>query len=177
MTVRILVTVASRHGATQELGAEVAQVLRDAGHQVDERAPDDVDQVHDYDAVVLGSAVYVGRLAASLRDLVDRQAGQLRQRPTWLFWSGPIGDPPVPATVPDDVTTAAARTGSAEPKAFAGRLERTDLNLSERALVAMTKAEPGDYRDLDEVRAWAATIVRELAAVRPHQQQRQQQRH
>lgn len=170
--VRVLVTVASRHGATQEIGAEIAQVLRDAGHVVDEMAPDDVDAVREYDAIVLGSAVYVGRLAASLRDLVDRQAGQIRQRPSWLFWSGPIGDPPVPATVPDDVTTVASRTGSADPRAFAGRLDRTDLNLSERALVALTRAEPGDYRDLDDVRAWAATIVRELAAVRPHQQPR-----
>ncbi|WP_448629239.1 flavodoxin domain-containing protein [Cellulomonas soli] len=168
----LLVTVASRHGATQEIGAEVAQVLRAAGHEVDEVPPDDVEGVRGYDAVVLGSAVYVGRLAASLRDLVDRQAGQLKERPTWLFWSGPIGDPPMPATVPDDVTAVATRTGSADPQAFAGRLERADLNLSERALVALTRAEPGDYRDLDEVRAWAATIVRELAAVRPHQQRR-----
>ncbi len=46
---RVLVTVASRHGSTREIGAEVAEVLRAAGHEVQveldrgaERAPADV---------------------------------------------------------------------------------------------------------------------------------------
>ena len=86
---KILMTVASRHGGTREIGEVVAQVLRDAGHDVDEVPPDDVEHVHGYDAVVLGSAVYVGRLAAALRDLVERQGAQLRSMPVWLFWSAP----------------------------------------------------------------------------------------
>ena len=90
---RILVTVASRHGATREIGTVVADVLRSAGHDVDELEPEDVGTVEPYAAVVLGSAVYAGRLGAGLRHLVERQGGQLRARPVWLFWSGPVGDP------------------------------------------------------------------------------------
>lgn len=161
---RVLVTVASRHGATREMGAEVAERLRAAGHEVDELEPDDVERVDPYGAVVMGSAVYVGRLALGLRDLVDRQAGQLRERPTWLFWSGPVGDPPMPATVPDDVTEIARATGARDVQAFAGRLDREGLNISERALVALTRADTGDFRDLDAVRTWAdgigSTLVR-----------------
>ena len=164
---RILVTVASRHGATRELGSEVADVLRAAGHTVDETEPDDVESVSAYDAVVLGSAVYVGRLAASLRELVDRQAGQLTAKRVWLFWSGPVGDPLIPHTDPDDVGTVARRTGSHPPQVFAGRLERSGLGLAERALVAMIDAEQGDFRDLPAVRAWAGTIVDELAGKPP----------
>ncbi|GIG39991.1 flavodoxin domain-containing protein [Cellulomonas phragmiteti] len=162
---RVLVTVASRHGATREMGSEVAEQLRAAGHDVDEVEPDDVEHVDPYDAVVMGSAVYVGRLGLGLRDLVDRQAGQLRQRPSWLFWSGPVGDPPMPATVPDDVTDIARTTGVRDVAVFAGRLDRDGLNISERALVALTRADAGDFRDLDAVRAWAQGIARALRSL------------
>jgi len=162
---RVLVTVASRHGATREMGAEVASQLRAAGHDVDELEPDDVEHVEPYDAVVMGSAVYVGRLALGLRDLVERQAGQLRQRPTWLFWSGPVGDPPMPETVPDDVTDIARTTGARDVAVFAGRLDRDGLNISERALVALTRADAGDFRDLDAVRDWAQKIAAALRSI------------
>ncbi len=160
---RVLVSVASRHGATAEMGDVVAQVLRDAGHTVDAIAPDDVERVMPYDAVVLGSAVYVGRLAASLRDLVERQAGHLRLRPVWLFWSGPVGDPPQPATVPDDVEHMVKAIEANGVKCFVGALDRSALNLSERALVALVHAQEGDYRDFEQVRQWAQGIASELA--------------
>ncbi|MGY4642797.1 flavodoxin domain-containing protein [Cellulomonas sp. URHB0016] len=159
---RVLMTVASRHGSTREIGAEVATVLREAGHAVDEVEPDDVEHVADYDAVVLGSAVYVGRLAVALRDLVERQGAQLRSMPVWLFWSGPVGDPPMPPTVPDDVDVVARHAGVADPRCFVGRLDRVGLDLSERALVALTSAPAGDFRDFDDVRAWAVSVADRL---------------
>lgn len=162
---RVLVTVASRHGATREMGQEVAATLREAGHEVDEVEPDEVEHVDAYDAVVMGSAAYVGRLALGLRDLVDRQAGQLRQRPTWLFWSGPVGDPPVPETVPDDVTEIARATGARGVQVFPGRLDRAGLNISERALVALTRADAGDFRDLEQVREWARGVAATLRTI------------
>ncbi|GEA89166.1 flavodoxin domain-containing protein [Cellulomonas cellasea] len=162
---RILVTVASRHGATREIGTVVADVLRSSGHDVDELEPEDVGTVEPYAAVVLGSAVYAGRLGAGLRKLVERQGGQLRARPVWLFWSGPVGNPLSPPTVPDDVGVLASQSGARDPQVFGGRLDRRTLGLAERALVAMIDAEQGDFRDLDEVRAWAGRVADALA---PH---------
>lgn len=158
---RVLVTVASRHGATREMGDVVAEVLREAGHVVDVAEPDDVDRVMPYDAVVLGSAVYVGRLAASLRDLVLRQGAHLRLRPVWLFWSGPVGANPT-TSVPDDVQAMVEETGAREARCFVGALDKASLSLSERALVALVRAQDGDFRDLDEVRAWAVGVAAEL---------------
>ncbi|AEE46346.1 flavodoxin domain-containing protein [Cellulomonas fimi] len=160
---KILMTVASRHGGTREIGEVVAQTLRDAGHDVDETSPDDVEHVTGYDAVVIGSAVYVGRLAASVRDLVERQGAHLRSMPVWLFWSGPVGDPPMPPTVPDDVDVVAEHAGARETRCFVGRIERSELNLNERALVALVRAETGDYRDFEDVRSWADELVQRLA--------------
>ncbi|WP_263730316.1 flavodoxin domain-containing protein [Cellulomonas sp. SG140] len=162
---RVLVSVSSRHGGTREMGQVVAAVLRDAGHDVAEIGPDEVEDVTGYDAVVLGSAVYVGRLALGVRDLVDRRAGQLRERPAWLFWSGPVGEPASAPVVPDDVTEVAKAVGARGVRMFPGRLERAELNISERALVALVHAQPGDYRDLEEVRDWALGIDEELRAL------------
>ena len=159
---RVLVSVASRHGGTLDMGSVVAEVLREAGHEVDEVVPDDVERVDQYDAAVLGSAVYVGRMALGMRDLVERQAGQLRGRPVWLFWSGPVGDVPGGGIAPDDVTSVADAVGARGVRMFSGRLERDELNISERALVALVHAEQGDFRDLDEVREWAQEIAKEL---------------
>lgn len=161
---RVLVTVASRHGATREIGDTIAEALRDAGHEVTQRDPDDVAQVGEFGAVVLGSAVYAGRLAAAMRELVDRQAGQLSARPVWLFWSGPVGGAPTTSVPePDDVRSVAQRTGAREVRCFGGRLHREELGIAERALAAMIEAEPGDFRDFDEVTEWAAGIARELS--------------
>ncbi len=159
---RVLVSVASRHGGTLDMGSVVAAVLREAGHEVDEVEPDDVERADRYEAVVLGSAVYVGRMALGMRDLVDRQARQLRGRPVWLFWSGPVGDTPGGGATPDDVTSVADAVEARGVRMFSGRLERDELNISERALVALVHAEQGDFRDLDEVRQWAAGIAAEL---------------
>ncbi len=159
---RVLVSVASRHGGTLDMGAVVAEVLREAGHEVDEVDPDDVEHADHYQAVVLGTAVYVGRMSLSMRDLVERQAGQLSGRPVWLFWSGPVGDTDGGATTPDDVTSVAEAVGARGVRMFPGRLERDELNISERALAAMVHAEQGDFRDLDEVRQWASQIAAEL---------------
>ncbi|MDM7831448.1 flavodoxin domain-containing protein [Cellulomonas edaphi] len=160
----VLVSVASRHGATAEIGEVLALELARAGHFVDVVPPDDVESVSDFDAVILGSAVYVGRLAVALRALVQRESGQLRKKPVWLFWSGPVGDPPMPVTAPDDVASIARSVEARGERCFVGRLDRGGLNLSERALVALTQAQTGDFRDFDDVRAWAATIAAELAA-------------
>src|SRR5690606_10318919 len=69
---QVLVTVASRHGSTREIGEVVAEVLRNSGFDVDVADPDEVEDLDRYDAVVLGSSVYLGRWAASARALVDR---------------------------------------------------------------------------------------------------------
>ena len=158
---RVLVSVASRHGATSEMGEVVAHVLREAGHVVDVVEPDEVERVMPYDAVILGSSVYVGRLAASLRDLVVRQGAHLRLRPVWLFWSGPVGARPT-TSVPDDVETMVKDTGARDARCFVGALDKASLSLSERALVALVRADDGDYRDLDAVRAWAMGVAEEL---------------
>ena len=161
---QVLVTVGSRHGSTREIGAEIADVLERSGHIVTILDPEDVTGLDGFDAVVLGSAVYVGRFTESVRALVDRLEGPLAEVALWLFWSGPIGNPPRPSEQPDDVGNLVRRLAPRGQHEFGGRVERTELAMAERALVAMVGAKPGDYRAFEEIDRWAESIAVKLHA-------------
>jgi menaquinone-dependent protoporphyrinogen oxidase len=166
---RVLVAVASRHGATREIAQAIAARLEqgDAGRAAGVTAvlcP--VDQRPDparYDAVVLGSAVYVGRWLEPARDYATAFAAALRARPVWLFSSGPIGEPPFPPDEPHDAGPIRQVTGARDHRVFPGRLDRQLLGFGERAMVTAMRAPLGDFRDWDAVRAWADAIAEELA--------------
>lgn len=161
---RVLVSVASRHGGTREIGEALAEVLVTAGHVVELVDPDDVDDVDGFDAVILGSSVYAGRWSPTARALVDRHAEALRRRAVWMFSSGPVGDPPRPEGRPVEVVDLVERLHPRDHRVFAGRLDPAQLSLGERAMQAIVRAPSGDFRDFDEVRAWAAGIAESLGA-------------
>jgi menaquinone-dependent protoporphyrinogen oxidase len=159
---KVLVTAATRHGSTEEIAALIARVLRLRGLDTAELRPADVEDVSNYDAVVLGSAVYAGHWLAPATSLVSRFQRQLVDRPVWLFSSGPVGSPLTPAQALDasDVITA---TGAIEHRLFAGKLDKSELGRLERAMVRMVRAPEGDYRDFGEVSHWAADIADALS--------------
>jgi menaquinone-dependent protoporphyrinogen oxidase len=161
--VKILVTVATRHGSTGEIGEIVASVLRDAGHTVETQSPEKVIALDGFDAVVLGSAVYAGRWLQSARAFVDRHATGLVARPVWLYSSGPIGDPPMPEGEPPEVVALVDRLAARAHRSFAGRLDHDRLGPLERTITTVLRAPDGDFRDWDAIRRWADEIARELS--------------
>lgn len=163
---KVLVAVASRHGSTREIGEAIAGMLRETGHDVVVAAPDDVTSLRHYDAVVLGSCVYVGRWNADARSMVERLGPSLAARPLWLFSSGPVGDPLVPEGEPEDVAEFLTRLGARGHRTFAGRIDRTRLSLAERAVAALLQAPDGDFRSWAEIRDWGRAIGLALAEER-----------
>lgn len=159
---KVLVTAASKHGATGEIGEILAGVLRDAGLQVETGAPETFGALDAYDAVIVGSAVYAGRWLDTARRFVDRHASELAARPLWLFSSGPIGDPPMPDGQPPEALALVDRLGARGHRSFAGRIDRAQLGFVERAITKALKAPEGDFRDWEEIRAWADEIAHEL---------------
>src|SRR6185503_5127334 len=99
-TMRVLVTTASDE-ETEAIGARIGSVLRNRGHVVDLRRPDEVIEVDDYDVVVLGSATAEGHWAEDARLLVLRAEGELACRPVWLFTSDAEEEPTSGTTVVD----------------------------------------------------------------------------
>jgi menaquinone-dependent protoporphyrinogen oxidase len=158
----VLVSTASKHGSTAEIGEAIASELARLGLTVSTVDPEEVDDIDPYDAFVFGSAVYAGRWQKSARELIARVSSELGDRPVWLFSSGPIGDPPAPEVDPVDVAELMNDTGAAGHRLFAGRLLQSSLSFGERAIVAALRAEYGDFRDWDAIRGWAAEIASTL---------------
>ena len=67
---KVLVTAASKHGATAEIAGVIRAVLEKEDLDVDLIAPDEVEQVVGYDAVVLGSGVYAGHWLKPAKEFV-----------------------------------------------------------------------------------------------------------
>jgi menaquinone-dependent protoporphyrinogen oxidase len=165
---RVLVVVASRHGSTtgiahalaDALGAVRADGLPGASAVV--MTPRQQPDPSAFDAVVLGSAVYVGRWLEDARTYAAQHAASLRARPVWLFSSGPIGRPPFPPDEPYDAAPITAITGALAHRVFPGRLDKDLLSFGERAMVTAMRAPVGDFRDWDAVAAWAREIAATL---------------
>ena len=88
---RVLVAFASRSGSTAGIAESIARGLTDAGLEVDCRPAGDVADVTSYDAVVLGSGVFLPRRGSDGGGFLVRHGSVLKTRAVWLFCAGPIG--------------------------------------------------------------------------------------
>lgn len=159
----ILVTVASKHGATAEIAEHLAEQLRRGGHPVTVTAPDAVRELSTYRAIVLGSAVYMGHWMDDARDLATRIARVETPPMVWLFSSGPVGDPPKPAEDPVDVAEIYETTRAIDHRVFAGKIDKSKLTFGERAMMTAVRAPEGDFREWEEISHWADSISTLLA--------------
>ena len=162
MTMRVLVSAATRHGATGEIAEAIRGTLVREGFDVDVIEPSRVTGLDGWDAVILGSAIYMGRWLEPARELVERNRAQLLLRPTWLFSSGPIGNPPKPAEEPPEVVAITESIRALGYRLFPGRLEKAELGFSEKAIIAALRVREGDFRPWRDIEAWAMEIAAEL---------------
>jgi menaquinone-dependent protoporphyrinogen oxidase len=159
---RILVSAGSKHGSTAEIAERIAAVLTDRGHDVDIASPEHVTDLSSYDAVVLGSAVYAGHWVASAKDLADRIAELSTHPETWIFSSGPVGDPPKPEEDPVDVVPILEATTARDHRVFSGKIDKAKLSFGEKAILVAVRAPEGDFRDWNEIESWANEIADQL---------------
>ena len=155
---KVLVTVASRHGSTAMMADCIREELEGLGHRAHVLAPELVTDVSSYDAVVLGSGVYGGRWLGAARKVAARLEADFRHRPIWLFSSGPVGDPAKPTQPPADALELTRRLQAEDHQVFEGRLDRTQLGVGERLIVRAVRAPSGDYRQWPAITAWARLI-------------------
>ena len=159
----VLIAAASRNGATAEIADAIGQTLRDRGLSVTVAAPDRVGDVGDYDAFVIGSAVYAGHWLQAAIELVERISPVLGARPVWLFSSGPIGDSgrklvQKMGADPVDLPALREQTNAREHRMFAGKLTGEHASFPQRVSLHVFRLE-GDFRDWPAIEQWAGAIA------------------
>ncbi len=159
---KVLVTAASRHGTATEIADHIGAILKESELEVEILAPDAVTSLDGYDAVVLGSGVYAGRWLGPAKEFVSRYEAALRQRRVFLFSCGPLGEPLKPEGDPDDVAAVMLATEAVEHRLFPGRLNKADLGMPEKLVVAAVRAPYGDFRDWQDIDGWARDIARRV---------------
>jgi menaquinone-dependent protoporphyrinogen oxidase len=88
---RVLVTFASRYGATGKIAERIAAALSREGLDASACSVLQAGNPQTYDAAVIGSATYFFHWMKQAREFVRRNRDALAQRQVWLFSSGPLG--------------------------------------------------------------------------------------
>lgn len=172
MTTRVLVAYATHHGATRGIAERITARLHRSGLEADVRRVDEAGDIASYDAFVIGSAVYAFHWVKEANAFVRRQGSLLAAKPLWLFSSGPLAsDDPEAAkadAVPREIAELMLRLKAREHCVFAGAYDPSarPIGLIERITRLMPAARDalpvGDFRDWDEIDAWADSIAGQL---------------
>ncbi|WP_156724881.1 flavodoxin domain-containing protein [Streptomyces apocyni] len=164
MRTNVLVTYGTKNGSTAEIADFIASVLRDEGLEAEVRPPSEVTDVASYGAVVIGGALYMGRWHRDARRFARQHRRALRERPVWLFSSGPLdpsaserGIPPVPGA-----RRAQRRTDARDHVTFGGRLQTGAKGRMAKAILDEDRG--GDFRDLPRIAEWAAGVASKIKA-------------
>jgi len=158
----ILICYATRYGSTVGIAAIIADELRDAGYQVTLSPVSDVGDPGGYDAVVIGSPLYMGKWLVEAREFVSRFRNALKSRPVAVFSAGftlrertkdhlSAVDEALRSSV--NLFISPVSTGY-----FAGSLDPDRMSAADREIVMLTGAMPGDFRKPDEIKTWARTL-------------------
>ena len=101
---QMLVAYGTRYGSTREVAESVATTLGKQGIDTDVKQAKEVRSLEGYDAVVLGTPLYMGALHKDVRALLEKNRAALERTPFALF--------ALARSRPTTASTARARSSS-----------------------------------------------------------------
>lgn len=162
---RVLVAYGSKMGGTAGIAERIGGVLAAKGLDVQVLAVGDAPPPQGFDCVVVGGALYTMRWQRGARRYVARHAGALRAIPTWFFSSGPLDESAAAGAIPPtrQVAKLMRRAGCTRHRTFGGRMPEDASGFPAKA---MARENAGDWRNWDDIDAWAGSIADSLVLVR-----------
>ncbi|MBU2548427.1 MAG: flavodoxin domain-containing protein [Proteobacteria bacterium] len=168
----ILLAYASRCGSTTEVASTIGRVLNEQGAAVHVRPLEDLDDVSSYRAVVIGSAIRMGKWLPEASDFVKAHYGRLARIPvacfmTCLTMREPTQDNRQKAMaylkpLLEDLPEFKPRSIGL----FAGALDYGKVSWALGAVLKAKGLPEGDFRDWEAIRAWSAQVGPALGAGR-----------
>ena len=164
---KVLVAYASKYGATEEIAEKIGDRLGEAGFDVDVAPADQVAGLESYEAVILGSGVYIFRWRKEAARFLKSNEKILTGKKVWFFSSGPTGegDPEDLLegwTFPEGLKPVAERIKPVGSVIFSGALFKDKLKGMEKWMLKKVDAGIGDFRDWESITTWADSIAAEL---------------
>jgi len=164
---KILIAYATKHGATSSIAAKIADVLCEEGFQVDLKLARKVKDVAEYDAVIVGSPIYIGQWLRGAKQFLNRYQDALADKKVAAFITCTY--------LQDDNDTPERRAHAKElyidpifeklpdiqPVGFgvlSGEFLYKELYPGEFILMKLAKFSEGDFRNEDKISAWALEI-------------------
>jgi menaquinone-dependent protoporphyrinogen oxidase len=173
MEQKVLIAYASKYGATAEIAQKMGAILRESGLPVDVLAANGIRDLTPYQAVILGSAIYIGKWPKEAEAFLKTHEQALAERPVWLFSSGPTGaGDPVQLVegqrLPPGLQPVVSRIRPRDIALFHGFINPERINFIEKWAVQKAVKKPmGDFRDWKAIETWARQVAETIHAIVP----------
>lgn len=164
---QILVTYASKYGSAAGIAEKIGQILSESGCFVDVLTVEHVKNLESYQAVVLGSSVYIGQWRKKAVKFLNRNMKPLSEIPVWLFSCGLTGkDGPEEGKedwkFPKKIQPILDRIQPRDITLFFGKIDLERLNFLEKMMFKNAQGAIGDFRNWDKITSWAEGIAKTL---------------
>ncbi|MGE3908493.1 MAG: flavodoxin domain-containing protein [Chloroflexota bacterium] len=171
MNARVLIAYASRTGSTAEVAKAVGQEMRAAGWQTDVLPVEGVRDITGYDALILGTAIRIGKPLSEAMRFARQHQGDMATRPVAYFMLCDTlhEDTPHSREVAQDYLTPLRKIRQPVSEGLFGGVK--DFSTAHPLLrwfaMRVLRLAEGDWRNWDEIRAWAAALPDKLAMAGP----------
>lgn len=166
-----LVTYATKYGSTTGVAEAIAKTLMENSHQVDLFPAREVKSVDGYDAIIVGSPLYIGNILGDVSKFLSRNKNLLKKTPTAFFVLGPLENKPEDIEgVQKQLDPILKRLSWLQPvdsKIFVGALGLEKLRFPD-SMVKLGAKDPNspmrtrDERDWPAIREWALSLPEKL---------------
>ena len=164
---KILIAYATKHGATSSIAAKIADALCEEGFQVDLKLARKVQDVTEYDAVIVGSPIYIGQWLRGAKQFLNRYRDALAGKHVAAFITCTYlqdgNDTPerrahAKELYIDPVFEKLPEIEPVSPGILSGEFLYKELYPVEYILMKLAKFSEGDFRNEEKIRAWALEI-------------------
>jgi menaquinone-dependent protoporphyrinogen oxidase len=187
---KVLVAFASKAGSTKGIAEFIGEKLRERGVSAEVLEASAVRGPEDYDAFVVGSAIYMFHWMKEAKRFVLKNRAVLAGRPVWLFSSGPVGIQKtdskgrdvrdVSVSGPKEIDELMEAVNPHDHRVFFGALYGDRVGgamgltyrLMRRSKSVRESMPDGDYRDWKEIEIWANEVADALLMSSPTAQPR-----
>lgn len=161
----VLITYASKYGSTAGVAEAIGKELCAKGVNTDVVPIKNAGDIHSYQGVVIGSAIYMGKWMSEAIDFVNKNQDILRQMPVAYFLvcitlSRPTEENRAQVlSYMDPLLKAVPKVKPVGIGTFAGALNYSNLSWLTKKIMKSKGSPEGDFRDWNAIRAWAREPV------------------